>query len=150
MSDNCLLHASLVAFDDYGVLLQGKSGYGKSDLALRLIENKGAVLVADDVVFMEKKEQKLSGKAPQNIAGKLEIRGVGIVDYPYKKEVEPVLNINLVNSADKVERMPKERTTCILGLEIPQIDLYAKENSAPDKVVAVLRCIKKQQRERRL
>ncbi|MBQ9271716.1 MAG: HPr kinase/phosphatase C-terminal domain-containing protein [Alphaproteobacteria bacterium] len=142
MSDSCLLHASLVAFDDVGVLLLGKSGSGKSDLALRLIENKGAILVADDVVFVHKTAQKLYGNAPQNIAGKLEIRGVGIIEYPYKTSVEPILCINLVENIEKIERMPKERTTLILGLEIPQIDLYAKENSAPEKVVAVLRCIK--------
>ena len=147
MSDSDLLHATLVAFGDKGVLLQGKSGSGKSDLALRLIENKGAVLVADDVVSITTEDGKLRGSAPQNIAGKLEIRGVGIVKYPYLQEAEPVLNVRLVDEAVKIERMPKQQTTRILGLEIKQIDLYAKENSAPEKVVAALRCVQNSQKK---
>lgn len=136
MSNETTLHATLIALNGKGVLLTGKSGSGKSDLALKLIADKGAMLVADDVVVVEKKYGKIYGKAPQNISGKMEIRGIGIVEYPYLDSAEIVLEISLVDDITKIERLPEKRTDCILGLEIEQIDLYAKENSAPEKVLA--------------
>lgn len=139
MSDSSLKHATLVDFSGTGVLLVGKSGCGKSDLALRLIENKGAKLVADDVVHVEKIGTQVIGSAPHNIAGLLEVRGVGIVKYPYVERSAVKLVVQLTESAEEVERLPQERNDLILGLEIKQIGLYAKENSAPDKVVAALR-----------
>ena len=134
-----MLHATLIELAGVGILLTGKSGSGKSDLALRLIENKGAVLVADDVVEVECAGGKIYGCAPTAIAGMLEVRGIGIVKYPYYKRAEVRLVIHLVDKSEDVERMPKVHTVTILGLEIKQIDLYAKENSAPDKVMAAAR-----------
>jgi serine kinase of HPr protein (carbohydrate metabolism regulator) len=139
MSDSSLLHASLVEISGVGVLITGKSGSGKSDLALRLIENKQAKLVADDVVCVEKTNNQLWGKAPQNIAGMLEVRGVGIVEYPYLERANIQLSVRLVEQIEEIERMPKVNNDLILGLEIKQIALYAKENSAPDKIMAALR-----------
>ena len=139
MSDNSLLHASLVEISGIGVLITGKSGSGKSDLALRLIENKKASLVADDVVCVEKSDNQLWGKAPQNIAGMLEVRGIGIVEYPYLERSNIRLWVRLVEHIDEIERMPKVKNDLILGLEIKQIALYARENSAPDKIMAALR-----------
>ena len=81
ISDN-MLHATLVQLEQKGILLLGKSGAGKSDLALRLIENKGAVLVADDVVVLQTENGHLYGQAAENLRGMLEVRGIGIVPYP--------------------------------------------------------------------
>lgn len=142
MSDN-LIHATLVKLDGYGVLLTGKSAVGKSDLALRLIENKNAHLVADDVVELQKDGDNILGRAPQNLRGLLEVRGVGVVCYPYVEEAKISLIIRLKNEAIQVERMPKKQYENILGLEIPQIDLYAKENSAPDKIMVALKVLVK-------
>ena len=60
------------------VLLRGPSGAGKSDLALRLIDC-GAVLVADDRVNLTRAKDSVQMSAPANLLGKLEIRGLGIV-----------------------------------------------------------------------
>ena len=139
MSDNRLMHATAVVVNNCGVLLTGKSGSGKSDLALRLIESKNAALIADDAVLLEKKEQKLYARAAENIAGLLEVRGVGLVKYPYIKEAPVDLCVNLTDDTSAIERLPEKRTKHILGLEIKQIDLYAKENSAPEKVMAAIR-----------
>jgi len=141
MSDNLFLHATLVVLNDCGILLSGKSGSGKSDLALQLIEDKNAALVADDVVYVEKKENEVIGKCAPNLAGMLEVRGLGIVKYPYIKEAKIKLWVNLVDDIKKLQRMPKKQTECILGLEIDKIDLYAKENSALAKIAAALRCV---------
>lgn len=133
------MHATLVDISGIGVLITGKSGSGKSDLALRLIENKRAKLVADDVVCVEKIGEQIWGKAPQNIAGMLEVRGVGIVEYPYVERASIQLMVHLVEHSEEIERMPKVNKELILGLEIKQIALYARENSAPDKIMAALR-----------
>ena len=72
------MHASFVLWRNKGILFRGKSGSGKSELALKFIENKNAVLVADDVVALKTRQNKLWGYAPENIRGLLEIRNVGI------------------------------------------------------------------------
>ena len=141
MPDNHFLHATLISWQGNGILLQGKSGSGKSDLALRLIENKNAVLVADDIVYLKTENDKVVGYAAANLSGLLEIRGVGIVKYPYLQSAEVNLCVNLVEEQAVLERMPEKRTDVILGLEIARIDLYAKESSAAEKVVAAVRCL---------
>lgn len=138
MSDEVIIHATLVSIDGYGVLLQGKSGSGKSDLALRLIENKKAVLVADDEVVISIRNGKIVGKAPENLKGLLEIRGVGICKYPSKQEEIVNYVIQLKDDPSMIERMPKNNAEIIFGVEIQRFDLYAKESSAPDKIMAIL------------
>ena len=73
------LHASTVALDGRAVLICGPSGSGKSDLALRLID-RGFRLVSDDQTIVRKEGSKLIASAPPTIHGKLEIRGLGIID----------------------------------------------------------------------
>ena len=136
-----LIHGDLVEINGYGVLLTGKSGVGKSDLALRLIENKNAVLVADDMVQLEIRGDKIFGSAPENIKGLLEVRGIGILNLRYKSENKVDLIVNLREDISQIERMPKKQQQNILGVEIVQIDLYAKENSAPEKVMVALRLL---------
>lgn len=148
MSNSSLLHATSVVVDNCGVLLVGKSGYGKSDLALRLIENEHAVLVADDVVRVERVGQKIYAGCVENIAGLLEVRGVGLVEYPHVDTAEIKLLINLVATGAEVDRLPERRTGEILGLEINQIDLYAKESSAPEKVLAAIRFLSADRKEK--
>lgn len=139
MSDNNLLHSTLIKLGTNGVLLVGKSGSGKSDLALQLIENHGANLVADDMVCLQKKETGVYGHAAENLRGMLEVRGIGIVEYPYIGEAKIDMIVNLVDDAKKIERLPLLQKESILGLEIKKIDLYAKENSATAKIMAALR-----------
>ena len=62
MVERTIIHATLVSLQNKGILLKGKSGSGKSDLALRLIENKGAILVADDMVELNIDNNRLIGK----------------------------------------------------------------------------------------
>ena len=74
-----ILHASAVAVDGRATLITGKPGSGKSSLALALID-RGAKLIGDDGVSLVREGNRLMATPPPNIAGKLEIRGVGIVD----------------------------------------------------------------------
>ncbi len=133
------MHASFVLWRNKGILFRGKSGSGKSELALKFIENKGAVLVADDVVALKTRQNKLWGYAPENIRGLLEIRNVGISRYEFAAEAEVSLLVNLVQSKENLERLPKNKTENILGVEIPAIDLYAEDTTILEKIIVKLR-----------
>ncbi len=139
MAERKIIHATFIVINGKGVLLKGKSGSGKSDLALRLIENKNAELVADDAVEIYEKNGKIIGQVPQNLVGLLEVRGIGIVAYPYQEKAVIDMVVELKDDVDAIERMPLMQKEVIFGLEINKIDLYAKENSAPDKIIAALR-----------
>ncbi len=127
-----LVHATCVAIDGKGVLLRGCSGAGKSDLALRLIEG-GARLVADDQVALVAKEARLVAAPPPALAGRLEVRGVGIVELPYQPEVTLALIVKLV-PGDAVERLPQPGFETIAGVRVPLIALAPFEASAPAKI----------------
>lgn len=133
------MHASFVLWRNKGILFRGKSGSGKSELALKFIENKNAVLVADDVVALKTRQNKLWGYAPENIRGLLEIRNVGISRYEFAAEAEVSLLVNLVQYKENLERLPKNKTENILGVEIPAIDLYAIDTTILEKIIVKLR-----------
>jgi serine kinase of HPr protein (carbohydrate metabolism regulator) len=126
------LHASCVIWQGIGVLLRGPSGIGKSDLALRLIEG-GAVLVADDRVLVERDGDQLLASPPDNLAGLLEVRGLGILRFPYQVKAPIRLLVHLVEIAE-MERLPESATEEILGISLPLRTLSAREPSAPVKV----------------
>src|SRR5437763_620964 len=75
-----------IAIGGRGVLLRGESGSGKSDLALRLID-RGAVLVSDDYTQVRAEHGRRIASAPGAIAGKSEVRGVGIATFPAEMDV---------------------------------------------------------------
>lgn len=130
------LHATCVAVDGYGVLLRGPSGSGKSDLALRLIDG-GARLVADDQVLLTGTGGVLRASPPPPIAGRMEVRGVGIVSLPHRSDVEVALVVDLVR-ADTVERMPDPGTATLAGVAVPLVSLAAFEASTPAKIRLLL------------
>ena len=78
-ADAALIQASAVAIEGRAVLITGKPGSGKSSLCLALID-RGAQLIGDDGVTLERKGDRAIASPPPNITGKLEIRGVGIIE----------------------------------------------------------------------
>lgn len=74
-----LIQASAVAIGGRALLIEGAPGSGKSSLALALID-RGAQLIGDDGVSLRRDGDAVMAAPPPNIAGKLEIRGVGIVE----------------------------------------------------------------------
>jgi serine kinase of HPr protein (carbohydrate metabolism regulator) len=129
------LHTSCVAIGGRAVLIGGRSGRGKSDLALRLID-RGASLVSDDYTLVRRVEGRLLASAPETIKGKIEVRGVGILEFPAERDVPVGLFVDLdVDPA----RLPEEaEKRSVAGVEIPVIALSALEASAPIKVEAAL------------
>ena len=129
------LHATCVAIDGRGVLIAGPSGSGKSDLALRLFD-RGFKLVSDDRTIIRKDGGRLLATAPESIKGKLEIRGIGIVEMEYVPEAPLALVVELTSD---IQRMPDDsRERLILGSAIPLISVDAMTASAPSKVAIAL------------
>jgi len=126
------IHASCVEVGGLGVLLRGPSGSGKSDLALRLIE-AGGRLVADDRTDLALADGGLIASSPSPIAGRLEVRGVGIVELPSVSSARIGLAADLVSAAD-IERLPAARHCKYLGVEIPLIAVAPFECSATAKL----------------
>ncbi|WP_380779406.1 HPr kinase/phosphorylase [Sphingomonas sp. R86520] len=129
------LHATTVAIDGVAVLIEGASGSGKSDLALRLID-RGAILVSDDQTLVVRSGKALLARAPATIAGRIEVRGIGILAMPHADAVPVGL---LVRVDGAIERMPERRVRRIAGIEIRQFAVDPFHASAPIKVELALR-----------
>ncbi len=119
-----------------GVLILGPSGIGKSDLALRAMQ-AGCALVSDDYSYLWSSGGHLYAGAPDTIAGRMEIRGIGITD-AHRREMTRVHLVALAQS-DPVERLPKGEVTPILGHDIATIRLNPREASSVPKLLTRLR-----------
>lgn len=102
-----LVHASCVNFKGKGILILGKSGSGKSDLALRLID-AGGTLVSDDYVEVVGENNALIAKTAPNIAGMIEVRGVGLMKVDFLPMTHLDLALDLAPRND-IERLPEQR-----------------------------------------
>jgi serine kinase of HPr protein (carbohydrate metabolism regulator) len=125
------IHATCVALNSAAILLLGPSGAGKSDLALRLID-RGASLVSDDYTMISRQESGiLVATSPSTIAGKMEIRGIGIINMPYISNMPVLLAIELTQDIVRFPLSPL--TTALGGVEIPLMHLNPFEESATIK-----------------
>ena len=112
--------ASCVSISGRAVLIEGPPGSGKSSLVLALVD-RGAELVGDDAVALQTRAGRLWAGPPPNIAGKLEIRNVGIIELP-AVEAPVALAVRLDPDAERyVEAAGIER---IENLPIPTIRLW--------------------------
>ena len=130
-----MLHASSVALDGRAVLIAGPSGSGKSDLALRLID-RGFTLVSDDQTLVRRDGERLLASAPATIAGKLEIRGIGIVPMAATADVPVQLIVELTGDFARLPDDGRERI--ILGIPVPLISVDAMTASAAAKIAIAL------------
>ena len=129
------VHASSVAIGGRAVLITGPSGAGKSDLALRLLD-RGFTLVSDDQTIVRRDGDRLIASAPPQIAGKLEIRGIGILEMETASDVPVAL---LVELTSEIQRLPDDsRERPLLGVPLPLISIDAMTASAPSKVALAL------------
>lgn len=134
------VHATSVALKPAGkawraVLLRGPSGAGKSDLALRLIE-QGARLIADDQTHLAPEGGALIASPPPSIAGRIEVRGVGLVDLPRTRLLAraPVALIVDLVAPGRIERMPEPAHETLRGIALPRLALAPFEGSAVMKL----------------
>ena len=137
-----------MAFGNFGILIRGPSGSGKSSLALRLIDAEGfgvgsnrlkAKLVVDDQVMLERKGLIISAAPPATLAGQLEIRGLGIVTLDYVKAVRLHLVVDLVPTKS-IPRMPElaDASVKLLGVMLPRLYLDAHTPDAAAKLRAAV------------
>ena len=126
-----LLHASCVELSGTGVVLLGPSGSGKSDLALRLID-RGARLVADDRVTIERCGERLVARAPEAIAGLIEVRGVGIMRVDHCPS--SALGLVVALRGTPPPRLPEHTTYQVLGVALPYLELDPGAPSACAKI----------------
>ena len=125
------MHSSSVVIDDNGVLILGDSGSGKSDLALRLIDN-GATLISDDISICRKNLNNIYLYCPPEIKGWLEVREIGIITVPFVEKIKLQLVVNL--KSKNSQRFPKDNSLKILGIKIPLINIDGKNSSAVAKI----------------
>ena len=130
-----MLHATTVALGGRAVILAGRSGSGKSDLALRLLD-RGFILVSDDQTMVRKSGDRLIASAPPTIRGKLEVRGIGIVEVDQADDMPICLYVELANEIERLPDDDRERT--LLGLAVPLVSIDALTASAPAKVAMAL------------
>ncbi len=135
-----IVHGTCVALGTSAALIRGSSGDGKSDLALRFLslpqDAAGeAKLVADDQVCLSVKNESLTATPPTNLAGLLEVRGLGIRQVPFIATARVVVVCDLVDRRD-VPRMPPDPwdQATLAGITVPVLKLAAFEASAPLKL----------------
>ena len=138
-----MAHGAMVDVYGIGILIVGKSGIGKSEVALDLVE-RGHRLVADDVVMLTKKSSVLMASATEMSKHFMEIRGLGIVDVMsmfgirsvrYQKRLEVVMELTLWEDNLEVNRTGLDHDTVkVLDLEIP----YIKLPITPGKNITVI------------
>lgn len=127
-----MLHGTMVDVYGIGILIGGKSGLGKSEVALDLVE-RGHRLVSDDVVMLTKKSNVLLASATEMNKHFMEIRGLGIIDVMsmfgirsirYQKRLEVILELSLWEDTENLNRTGLDHDTVeILDTKIPLIHL---------------------------
>jgi len=130
------LHAGAVAIAGRAVLIAGRSGAGKSDLALRLID-RGARLVSDDYTDVRQAGGQALASAPPTILGKIEIRGLGVAEMETEQDVPIALFVDLDHPPERLPEPGEARI--VAGVPIPVLRLAGLEASAPLKVEMALR-----------
>lgn len=109
--------ATAIAIGRRALLLEGPPGSGKSTLALALID-RGAALIGDDAVTLDRVGDRIMASPPPNVSGKLEIRNVGLIDLP-ATEAPVALILNLQENADRFRESAPMRE--VMGIAVPSL-----------------------------
>jgi serine kinase of HPr protein (carbohydrate metabolism regulator) len=141
-----LIYGTCVALGPNAAILEGPSGSGKSDLALRFIygtpSELAPALVSDDQVHVALRDGRLIANPPMQIAGLIEVRGVGLVSLPFRGDAELRLLVRLVQ-ASEMPRMPPSPplVRTLFGVDLPVALLAPFEFSAHLKLRLALQNI---------
>jgi HPr kinase/phosphorylase len=115
-----VIPGGLIRVYDYGILIQGDSGIGKSESALELV-SRGHKFISDDVTLVEKEEEgKLIGKAPSMSQFFMEIRGLGIINIEKIFGPQAVLDKHPIDMVVNLKRWEEGAEYDRLGLSFPE------------------------------
>lgn len=143
-------HGTLVDVYGVGLLVTGRSGIGKSETALDLVE-RGHRLVADDIVVIKRRgDDVLMGRSRSNVEHLMEIRGLGVIDvFPLfgvrairmQKRIEVELRLEEWDDTKEYDRHGLDReTTEVLGVRIPKVTVPifpGKNNTVIAEIIAL-------------
>lgn len=137
MSDNPTTpnptHANALVLSGVGIMIRGASGSGKSRLTYALLEEAGCrptqsagsktnadtALIGDDYITLKAGDQLLASPAP-NLAGRIELRGIGILGLPWRDQAPIHLLVDLLPVGD-VERLPETRKITVSGHQLDHV-----------------------------
>lgn len=128
-----MIHASAVAIAGAGVLIAGEAGSGKSSLCAQLM-SLGAQLISDDQTILTHKDGGLYAAPPPELAGLLELSGIGIVDWPDAAHAPVALVLGGSLSDAPVERLPTPASRRYLDVDLPWFDWPAQDGSIAAKI----------------
>ncbi|HML29259.1 MAG TPA: HPr kinase/phosphatase C-terminal domain-containing protein [Hyphomicrobium sp.] len=139
------VHGTAIALGGRAALIRGPSGAGKSDLAFRCLGlgasalvREPVKLVSDDQVILKQDGEGLLASAPATLLGKLEVRGLGILEVDTVAEANLVLIVDLIRDGS-IERYPDPWPSAqIMGFDIPLVRLFPYESSSPLKLLAAI------------
>lgn len=145
MSDQTSIHGTAIAVGRHGVLIRGRSGSGKSDLALRCLAvpigpfaAEQPLLVADDRVVAQAGPASVVMTAPPPLRGLLEVRGIGILPMPSVESADLVLVAD-ITEAERIDRLPDDLAPArICEHDIPRMLIAPFEAAAPLKLLLTL------------
>jgi HPr kinase/phosphorylase len=135
MGESPTVHACAVLVGARALLIRGPAGSGKSQLALKLIAaaQSGllpfARLVADDRIRLEPCHGRLLARAPDTLAGLIEVRGLGIRELPH--ESVAVVGGVIELAAPDAERLPKQTEVVVAGIALPQLKIAEGHDPCP-------------------
>ena len=118
MPEPLVLHATAVAHRGRAILITGRSGSGKSALALALMA-RGCGLIADDRTVLTESGGCLIAACPPAIRGLIEARGIGLLNAVPHAPAPVALVIDM--DEEETERLPPRRSVTYLRCSIPLI-----------------------------
>ena len=135
------VHGTAVLAGAHGLLIRGASGSGKSRLALALLE-RGARLIADDRVHLSACHGRVVATAPAVIAGRIELRGRGLLSVTHEQNALVRLVVDIV-ADEALARLPEDHqlSTVLLGVVLPRQPVPAAFDHALALVSAALQAL---------
>ena len=140
------LHGVMVDYRGIGILIMGKSGAGKSETAIGLLE-KGAALVADDMVHIQGLGGELIASSPELSRGFIEMRGIGIINVANlyglsairpQKRLDMIITLKGLADLNEVDRLGiKRKQIAILGLKVPNVEIPVAPGRDTARLVSV-------------
>lgn len=140
------VHGTCILYGSKALLLRGASGIGKSRLAWQILRNSSQYtrLVADDRVVLEMFHDRLIARPANNLAGLLEIRGMGIIPFSFEARAQVSLVVDLVTAEELLERWPRlpepcDLSTAISGVRLPLIRVNPVDPAAIERIDLAMR-----------